>query len=92
MSIENSFMTFHRENPRVYSSLVSLVRRYQVKHGAVRVGIGMFWELLRWDMLMSTDHYEFKLNNNYRSRYARLIMDNEPGLGDCFQVRELRAG
>ena len=35
------------------------------------------------------EHSGFKLNNNYRSRYARLIMEQEADLEGVFQIREL---
>ena len=34
---------------------------------------------------------EFKLNNDFTSRYARLIMQQEPDLEDFFEVRVLRS-
>jgi hypothetical protein len=33
---------------------------------------------------------EFRLSNSYRSRYARLIMEQEADLQDFFTTRELR--
>lgn len=33
----------------------------------------------------------FKLNNNYTSHYARLVMNNESDLRDFFELRNLRA-
>ncbi|CAB4180862.1 hypothetical protein UFOVP1056_1 [uncultured Caudovirales phage] len=45
--------------------------------------------MLRWETAMSTTGDDFKLNNNYRSRYARLIMATCPDLTDVFDTREL---
>jgi hypothetical protein len=40
---------------------------------------------------LPADGEEFKLNNNYTSRYARLLMEREAGLSGLFATRELRA-
>ena len=85
---EAAFRKFHAENPQVYRSLVALAR--QAKEQGVReVGIGMLWEVLRWHFFLETTDGTFKLNNNHRSRYARLIMAQEPDLVGMFETREL---
>lgn len=40
-----------------------------------------------------TDHdpADYKLNNDYASRYARLIMKSEPRLAGHFETRTLKA-
>jgi len=90
-TIEDQFKIFHLMNPWVYDLLVNQARYLRFR-GHQRVGIGMLFEVLRWKQMMTTDdpHSEFKLNNNYRSHYARLIMANEPDLVGIFELRELR--
>lgn len=53
----------------------------------------MLFEVLRWQHAVSTDDptSPFLLNNNWRSRYARLIAEQEPDLHHAFELRELRA-
>ena len=51
--------------------------------------MGMLFELLRWDHMMQTDGDEpFKLNNNYRAYYARLIEKHEPDLRGVYTMRK----
>lgn len=91
VSIDRRFQAFHAGNPGVYEALVRLAREARAQ-GLERVGIGLLWEVLRWELLhkrVEADGY--KLNNIYRSRYARLIMANEPDLAGVFEVRELRS-
>jgi hypothetical protein len=87
--IEAAFWRFHRENPIVYD----LLRQYAFQaHDAGRGhwGIGMIWERMRWYVLVETsDPSGFKLNNNHRSRYARLLMLQEPELDGIFETRRL---
>ena len=87
-NISEKFYEFHAANPHVYKSLVLLARQYRNRHGKnSKAGIAMFWEKLRWDFRMSTEHFDFKLNNNYKAPYARLIMSAEDDLDGVFETR-----
>ena len=90
--IEGAFWEFHGDNPHVYEELRKLARGLR-KRGHTRLGIGMLFEVLRWRHLMRTtsDADGFKLNNNYRSYYARLLMARERELDGLFQLRVLGA-
>lgn len=89
--IERDFWEFHLKNPHVYVDLVALARVGRDR-GAQKLGIGQLFEVLRWRRALRTkDWTEFKLNNNYRSYYARLIMEREPDLRGIFATRRLRA-
>lgn len=83
------FAEFHAANPWVYTRLRALTADL-VAHGRTRIGIGMLFEVLRWQTAMATHdaHSDFKLNNNYRSRYARLLDAEFPGV---FELRELKS-
>lgn len=90
-SIQRSFEEFDAANPWVYEALVRLARQAR-DSGAQKIGIGMLFEVLRWDRSLSTKSWDgFKLNNNLRSRYARAIMDHEPDLDGFFETRGLRS-
>lgn len=89
-SIEQRFWEFHQANPAVYYALVSLARQAR-EAGKKRVGIAMLYERARWDLWVQTHGDDYRLNNNFRSYYARLIMSNEPDLARIFETRRLRA-
>lgn len=91
-SIEADFQAFHAANPWVYTALVRLARDL-VERGHRRIGIGMLFEVLRWQWALATvdEASEFKLNNNYRSRYARMIMARNNSLDGVFETRTLTA-
>jgi hypothetical protein len=91
-TIDACFRAFHAENPQVYATLVRLSREATVR-GRTRIGVGMLWEVMRWEMWLasSKDDEGWKLNNNFRSRYARMIMEREQDLADVFEIRELRS-
>ena len=87
-TIEEAFLEFHKLNPHVYRELVAMTREL-VDKGNKRVSIKMLFEVLRWKHLLRTSGDTFKLNNNYHSYYARLIMLNEPDLKGVFETRRL---
>ncbi len=87
--LEASFWEFHRANPEVYLTLVRLAG-FSKKCGATTIGIGALFERLRWEMQLKTDGGEFKLNNNHRAFYARMLMENEPELSGLFALRKQR--
>jgi hypothetical protein len=91
-TIQDQFEEFHRTNPWVFDALVRLARDLRSR-GRKRIGMKMLFEVLRWEYLMKTDDpsSDFKLNNNYHSRYARLIANTVPDLVDAFETRTLKA-
>lgn len=88
--IDEDFKRFHAENPQVYSLLVQF-SRVAKESGRKRFGIRMIWERMRWYVAIETKGDEYKLNDHWHSRYARLIMEQEPDLAGFFETRELRA-
>jgi uncharacterized protein YbaP (TraB family) len=62
--------------------------------GNAQVGIGMLWEAMRWLAGTQTNVNQldlYRLNNSYRSRYVRLLIQRNPEWADRFHTRELRA-
>ena len=88
--LADAFWSYHLTNPVVYESLVRLSRQ-AVKAGRKKIGIGALFERLRWEFWVTSSERAPRLNNNYRSRYARLIMEREADLNGVFTTRGLRA-
>lgn len=88
-SLDARFAAFHAENPRVYALLVRFAR--EVKSRGRVCGIRLLWERMRWELMVTTVGDDFRLNNVFTSRYARLIMREEPDLAGFFETRELRS-
>lgn len=89
-TIQERFEAFHEANPHVYRNLVRLARAFREKNPKRRIGIGALFEILRWQYAIQTDGDDYKLNNNFRSRYVRLIEAQEPDLRGAFEKRALR--
>ncbi|MBT2366186.1 hypothetical protein J7E88_12920 [Streptomyces sp. ISL-10] len=88
-TIQAQFEAFHQLNPWVLRALESLTADYLKRSGG-RVGIGMLFEVLRWRYATATEGDEFRLNNNFRSRYVRLLIERHPEWAPAFEVRALR--
>lgn len=89
-TIQQRFESFHAHNPWVCEALEALTADW-LSRGRTRIGIKMLFEILRWQYGRSTTGDEFKLNNNYPSRYVRLLIDRHPEWAGVFQTRELKA-
>src|SRR5215813_4899101 len=88
-SIRAAFKRFHEAHPEVKARLV--IQCYEAKHhGFKHYGIGCLWEVMRWHFQVKQRLGEdFKLNNNLRAHYARMIMKEHPDLKDFFELRRL---
>lgn len=87
--IEKKFEKFHNKNPHVYKLLVKYAREAR-KTGKKKFGMGAIYERARWNVEVETRGVPFKIDNDFRSRYSRVIMHNEHDLDGFFELRELR--
>lgn len=63
--------------------------------GYDRWGAKSLWEVLRWELAVNTNAKVPgpRLNNNFVSRFARKLMEEEPeDFADFFETRQLRGG
>lgn len=89
--LEKAFWSFHQDNPQIYRLLVKFARQWrQAKGPDSLLGISNLFERVRWEKSIQTTDEAFKLNNNHRAFYARLIMDYCPDLEGIFRVRRQR--
>jgi hypothetical protein len=91
LSATERFEKFHTDNPRVYATLVMLARQWIDRTGHSKLGVATLYERARWDIAISTNDPNFKLNNDHRAFYARLIMLQEPDLAGLFKLRRSEA-
>jgi hypothetical protein len=90
-TIQERFEKFHAHHPDVYAGLCALARKAKAR-GHKTFGIARIWEVMRWEVSVASDLVEeYKLSNSFRSRYSRLIMEQEPDLAGFFTTRELRS-
>jgi len=84
--ITEKFNQFHHDNPGVYKRLRELSFEL-LESGYERYSMKGLFEVLRYKEAIRTRGSLFKLNNNYTSLYARMLMRNEPRLYDFFSTR-----
>jgi hypothetical protein len=90
MKRPRSFADFHCGNPHVFAKfryVASQLRKSQPERGSAE----QVWQILRWEMRFDTDDSlagRFKLNNVYRSKYARLLVRVDPSFKGWFRFRK----
>ena len=92
--LDARFREFHAKHPEVYEELTRLCFRW-VSGSSSQWSIKGAFEVLRWERKIAglPDPEEaWKLNNNYHSRYARLLMESEPAFAGLFELRRLSGG
>lgn len=92
-SIERNFQRFHAEHADVYAEIVRLCREWRAR-GRERWSIDGAFEVIRWQRHIASlpdAHEAFKLNNDFRSRYSRMVMEQEPDLAGIFTTRALHS-
>ncbi|WP_424216977.1 hypothetical protein ACN20G_33325 (plasmid) [Streptomyces sp. BI20] len=89
LTIQQRFEAFHELNPWILDRLEGMTADC-LERGMDRVGIGMLFEVLRWEYGRATTGDTWRLNNDYRSRYARLLLDRHPEWSPAFELRGLR--
>lgn len=87
--IAERFEAFHRENPHVADALERLAAN-AIEAGAGRVGVKMLYEVLRYERIIETRGDDFRLNNDYHSRYARLLIERRPEWAGKIETRQLK--
>lgn len=84
------FSTFHRNNPHVYRHLRDYARSL-MRRGYKRWSIAGLFEVLRYGLAIETNTDDkFRLCNNYKPLYARMLMLNEEDLDGFFILKPLK--
>lgn len=89
-SIQERFEAYHAEHPEVYE----LIRLYSAKvreAGFDRFSIDAIFQRIRWYHHIEKRDGDFKLNDHFRSRYARKLMDEDESFADFFEIRALKS-
>lgn len=88
--IDTEFRKFHETNPHVLNLFMGFAE--EALATGKKVGAKAIWERMRWEVLMRQHPgQDFKLNNNYTSRYARLAIAKNPKLANLFEIRRIKS-
>lgn len=85
--IVSKFWIYHKENPHIFDLYLRFARELR-KSGRRHYGIGCITERIRWHVAVETKGEDFKMGNNHRSCYARLLCIMYPEeFNGFFQLR-----
>ena len=87
--IAENFVKFHNDNPHVYDMFEQFSFQ-MIERGFAHGSAALIFERMRWELMLKTVPDEpVRLNNNYRSRYARLFEQRNPLYKNFFRKRKL---
>ncbi|MFJ2342355.1 hypothetical protein [Streptomyces antimycoticus] len=89
-TIDERFEDFHAAHPWILEALELLTARW-IQAGGGRIGVKALFEQLRWSSPDASNDRPFRLNNDFTSRYARLLCARHPEWASVFQLRTLRS-
>lgn len=85
------FEEYHAANPHIFELLVKYTR-HLIESGRTGYGINGVFERIRWHMDVETkDPDGYKMNNNYRAKYVRLLESEYPEFVGFYKKRRLRS-
>ena len=90
MSNRKKFEMFQKDNEHVLFKLIELCE-LAVSSGRTKLSMNQMFEVLRWDYSLKTHAQDFKLCNNYRAYFTRLIRKVRPELGNLITSRGSKA-
>ncbi len=92
MTIQTAFEKFHQENPLIFELFTKYAQ--EVKDiGFSHYSAKAVFERVRWHVAIKTVSTtdKFKLNNNFTSRYARMLITMDSTFDGFFRNRTLKA-
>src|ERR1041385_8331799 len=88
MNTQDKFDHFHAANPHIYDMLVELSRKMKAKKTMKQWSVYAAYELVRYQWNPHTRSFDdYKLPNEYRPYYSRLIMEQEKDLAGFFRTK-----
>jgi len=90
-TIDEAFEDFHKANPHVYKYFKDYFEMLHHRKSWQKVSGKMIMENLRWTVLTKTNGSEFKLDNNFTSRYIRVFVKEFPQYKKCFTLKSLKS-
>lgn len=88
LTLQERFDRWVAENPHIIEHFRRFAREVK-RSGAQHYGIKAIAERVRWHVRIEKGVEEFKLNNSYLSRVARLLVERDPTLTGMFAFRKL---
>ena len=89
-NIDARFKDFHLNHPHIFNLFCHFA--LQVKERGKKIGAKALAERIRWEIYFEKPAKdEYKINNSFISRYARLAVKRYPELITVFNFRSLKS-
>jgi hypothetical protein len=89
-SLDERFADYHAAHPEIYREFARLARLLRDR-GHEHYGAKGLFEALRFHHAVDArPGDQYKLNNNFTSRYIRLLVEEQPEFDGFFELRKLR--
>jgi len=89
-ALQDRFLSFHAQNPQVYQKFRQFA--HEARKSRQRYGAKSIMERCRWHTdIEQPCRSAFKINNSFTSRYARLLIGEDPSFSAFFETRALKA-
>lgn len=85
---KKDFKQFHAENPEIFTEFLALARKIK-NTGRKKYSAEAILQVLRWHRDIQTTGEPYKISNNFRSMYARLLVYNYPEFQGFFTMHGL---
>lgn len=82
------FKEYDRNNPHVYAEFKRLAQEMK-STGRKKCSAELIINKMRWDYNIETIHDDFKISNNFKPIYARLLVYREPKFDGFFDFKGL---
>jgi hypothetical protein len=89
-NIQEQFRRFDAQHPEIYQEFCHIASNL-LQRGRSHYGSKAILEVIRYHRILSgkSETEPFKINNNYSSRYARKLMEEDARFRDFFELRGL---
>lgn len=90
-SIDARFAEFDAAHPEVFELFRKLAHDLVCYKGFKKYSADAICHQIRWHYQVERGQHDFKMNNNFTSRFARKLMEEEPVFNGFFELRRLTA-
>ena len=88
--IDTAFVVFHTLNPDFLQEILRIARHAKAR-GKTRISMRLIFEVFRFKRTLAiVGAGEYTVNNSFTPFYSRLVKQQDPELGQLFEIREAR--
>ena len=87
----DEFEEYHKKHPLIYHYFVKIAKQ-KIEAGRKKYGAKAIMEEVRWSIRdLGQKYSDYKINNDYTSRYVRKFEKDHPQYEGFFEKRQLKS-